>query len=191
MSNLFPTQITPVVTIINGVPKTTSVDIANLFKKEHRNVLRDIQSLDCSEQFSMLNFEHTPYIHPQNKQTYPMVTMTKDGSTFLVMGYAGKEAAKFKEAYIKRFNEMEATLKKGVINQVDNRAYIEVLEKYVALLEEKTVPKPKRRACKRVTDEAMIKFRTLKDAGFTNVEIAEQTGYSDSTVSLVLKGLMQ
>jgi len=190
MSNLFPAQ-TPDVSIVDGVPKTTSVDVARIFRKEHKHVLRDIQALDCSEEFRVSNFGHTPYIHPQNKQTYPMVTMTKDGFTFLAMGYTGKEAAKFKEAYIKRFNEMEATLKKGVINQVDSHAYIEVLEKYVALLEEKNVPKPKRHAGKRVTDEAMIQFRTLKDAGFTNVQIAEQTGYSDSTVSLVLRGLMQ
>ncbi len=191
MSNLFPTQITPDVSIVNGVPKTTSLAISEFFGKRHDNVLHSIKHLDISEEFGLLNFQETHYIHPQNHQKYKMYNITKDGFVFLVMGFTGSEAARFKEAYIKRFNEMEATLKKGVINQVDNRAYIEVLEKYVALLEEKTVPKPKRRACKRVTDEAMIKFRTLKDAGFTNVEIAEQTGYSDSTVSLVLKGLMQ
>ena len=33
--------------------------------------------------------------------------MTRDGFTFLVMGYRGKKAAQFKEAYIKRFNQME------------------------------------------------------------------------------------
>lgn len=190
MSNLFPTQ-TPDVSIVDGKPQTTSLAIADFFGKRHDNVLHSIKHLEISEEFGLLNFQETHYIHPQNHQKYKMYNITKDGFVFLVMGFTGSEAARFKEAYIKRFNEMEATLKKGVINQVDNRAYIEVLEKYVALLEEKTVPKPKRRACKRVTDEAMIKFRTLKDAGFTNVEIAEQTGYSDSTVSLVLKGLMQ
>lgn len=37
--------------------------------------------------------------------------MTKDGFTSLAMGYKGALAAKFKEAYIARFNEMEAKLK--------------------------------------------------------------------------------
>lgn len=37
--------------------------------------------------------------------------MTRDGFTALVMGYTGKRAAEFKEAYIRRFNEMEDTLK--------------------------------------------------------------------------------
>ena len=34
--------------------------------------------------------------------------MTRDGFTFLVMGYRGKKAARFKETYIKRFNRMES-----------------------------------------------------------------------------------
>ncbi|SFC10380.1 phage regulatory protein, rha family [Devosia psychrophila] len=33
--------------------------------------------------------------------------MTKDGFTFLAMGFTGKPAAQFKEAYIARFNELE------------------------------------------------------------------------------------
>ena len=37
--------------------------------------------------------------------------MTRDGFTFLAMGYRGKKAAHFKELYIKRFNEMERFIK--------------------------------------------------------------------------------
>ena len=37
--------------------------------------------------------------------------MTRDGFTFLAMGYRGEKAAKFKELYIKRFNEMEKFIK--------------------------------------------------------------------------------
>jgi hypothetical protein len=36
--------------------------------------------------------------------------MTKDGFVFLVMGFTGKKAAAFKEAYIAEFNRMEAQL---------------------------------------------------------------------------------
>ncbi|WP_395839891.1 Rha family transcriptional regulator, partial [Edwardsiella tarda] len=36
--------------------------------------------------------------------------MTKDGFVFLVMGFTGKRAAAFKEAYIAEFNRMEAQL---------------------------------------------------------------------------------
>jgi hypothetical protein len=42
--------------------------------------------------------------------------MTKDGFIFLVMGYTGKKAAVFKEAYITRFNQMEAFIIERLIS---------------------------------------------------------------------------
>lgn len=45
----------------------------------------------------------------QNK-VLPMYGLTRDGFTLLVMGFSGKEAMKFKEAYIKAFNDMEKLL---------------------------------------------------------------------------------
>lgn len=48
--------------------------------------------------------------NPQNKQTYTEYLITRDGLTLLAMGFTGKEALKFKLAYIDRFNEMEAQL---------------------------------------------------------------------------------
>lgn len=94
-----------------GVDITTSLIVAKVFGKEHKNVLRDIETLSCSTQFRMLNFEHTPYVHPQNGQTYKMYTMTKDGFSFLVMGYTGEKAGEFKERFINEFNKREAMLK--------------------------------------------------------------------------------
>ena len=37
--------------------------------------------------------------------------MTHDGFTMLVMGYTGQKAMRFKETYIKHFNEMESFIK--------------------------------------------------------------------------------
>ena len=94
-----------------GVDVTTSLIVAQVFGKEHKNVLRDIETLSCSNGFRLLNFEHTPYVHPQNGQTYKMYTMTKDGFSFLVMGYTGAKAGEFKERFINEFNRREALLK--------------------------------------------------------------------------------
>ena len=94
-----------------GVDITTSLIVAKVFGKEHKNVLRDIESLSCSESFRVLNFEQTPYVHPQNGQTYKMYTMTKDGFSFLVMSYTGEKAGEFKERFINEFNKREAMLK--------------------------------------------------------------------------------
>lgn len=88
---------------------TTSVNVAEVFGKQHKNVLQDIRNLDCSEEFTRLNFQPCEYTDPTGRKL-PMYTMTRDGFTFLVMGYRGKKAAQFKEAYIKAFNRMEKEL---------------------------------------------------------------------------------
>ena len=62
--------------------------------------------------------------------------MTKDGFTFLVMGFTGKKAAKFKELYIRRFNEMEQYIK----TLVSARKEFPLLTENIKLLHEN--PKP-------------------------------------------------
>lgn len=84
---------------------TTSRKVAELFGKEHRNVLRAIRSLDCDEKFAALNFELTDFID-KNGVSRPEYLMTKDGMVFLVMGFTGKKAAQFKLLYIRAFNWM-------------------------------------------------------------------------------------
>ena len=92
----------------DGRAMTDSRKVGDLFGKRHDDVLKTIRQLDCSEEFRLRNFAETPYVHPQNGQTYPMFSMTKDGFTFLVMGYTGAKAAAFKERYIAAFNALEA-----------------------------------------------------------------------------------
>lgn len=86
--------------------RANSLIVAQMFEKDHRHVIRDIESLDCSDEFRQSNFGLSSYKSEQNKKL-PCYDMTRDGFTFLAMGYRGKKAAQFKEAYIKRFNEME------------------------------------------------------------------------------------
>lgn len=47
----------------------TSIDVAETFGKEHKNVLKDTRELDCSEEFRRLNFEQSSYINAQKKKT--------------------------------------------------------------------------------------------------------------------------
>jgi Rha family phage regulatory protein len=104
------------VKVEDGKVIVSSLDVAKVFGKEHYNVIRDIERLDCSKNFRALNFEGTsktvdmPNGGVREGKSY---NMTRDGFTFLVMGYTGKTAAAFKEAYIKRFNEMEDALRKS------------------------------------------------------------------------------
>ncbi|CAK6615137.1 TPA: Rha family transcriptional regulator [Providencia stuartii] len=99
----------PIVTIKNHKAITSSLDVANYFNKLHKNVIQKIQSIECSEEFNQLNFKLVDYIDAKGEKR-PMYEMTKDGFVFLVMGFTGKKAAQFKEAYIAEFNRMEAEL---------------------------------------------------------------------------------
>ncbi len=99
-----------VITDANGNPATTSLKVAERFEKEHRHVLRDIEALDCSGDFTESNFGLSEYKDPTGRNL-KLYIMTRDGFTFLGMGYRGKRAAKFKEDYIAAFNAMEEELR--------------------------------------------------------------------------------
>lgn len=109
--------INPKVTLQNGKAITTSQDVANYFGKLHKDVLRKIESLECSIEFTSANF----YAHVQKidigngaARESKIYHMTKDGFVFLVMGFTGKKAAAFKEAYISEFNRIEAQLHNSI-----------------------------------------------------------------------------
>lgn len=87
-----------------GKALTTSLIVARVFGKEHKNVLRDIENLSCSETFNRLNFERITYKDARNREQ-TAYQMTKDGFSFLVMGYTGDKAGQFKETFINEFNK--------------------------------------------------------------------------------------
>ncbi|WP_289703437.1 Rha family phage regulatory protein [Escherichia coli] len=107
-----PTLSHPDVTIENGRAVTTSVAIAEFFRKMHKDVLKKIDNLECSQKFSERNFAPAEYLDEQGKKR-PMYKITKNGFVFLVMGFTGKKAAAFKEAYIAEFDRMEAELRQN------------------------------------------------------------------------------
>lgn len=94
----------------NGNDVTTSLIVAQVFGKEHKNVVRDIENLSCSENFNRLNFERITYKDARNREQ-TAYEMTKDGFSFLVMGYTGTKAGEFKERFINEFNRREFLLK--------------------------------------------------------------------------------
>jgi anti-repressor protein len=114
MSNT-PTIVSDLVIIdsTRNVPMTTSLKVAEVFGKEHKNTIQAIELLDCSEEFRKLNFQLSSYKPAGAKRSYPMYLMTRDGFTFLAMGFTGARAAEFKERYIAEFNRMEAELRKS------------------------------------------------------------------------------
>ncbi|EMK4327090.1 Rha family transcriptional regulator [Escherichia coli] len=104
-----PTLSHPDVTIKNGRAVTTSIAIAEFFGKRHERVLDKIRNLDCSAKFTEHNFVLSEYTDSTGRKL-PMYQITKNGFVFLVMGFTGKKAGAFKEAYIAEFDRMEAEL---------------------------------------------------------------------------------
>lgn len=93
----------------NNTLITDSLTIAETFQKNHKDILKSINNLECSEEFRQRNFAPSSYKSIQNKEL-PKYLITQDGFTMLVMGYTGSEAMKFKEMYINEFNRMRIEL---------------------------------------------------------------------------------
>lgn len=103
-----------------------SLQVAETFGKMHKNVIQDIKNLGCSEEFWRLNFQ--PRTYTSRGKKYPMYLLTKDGFTMLVFGYTGKKAMQFKEAYIQRFNDMEAFIKTTIALRMEHPALTEAIK---------------------------------------------------------------
>jgi Rha family phage regulatory protein len=97
-------------TVMNGKPTTTSRQIAINFHKRHDTVLRKIENLDCSKHFNRHNFVPVQY-EDEKGESRKAYNITRDGFVYVAMGFTGKHAAQFKEAYIDAFNKMEERLK--------------------------------------------------------------------------------
>ena len=93
-----------------GQITATSLQVAAHFGKRHPDVLRAIRKLEVSEEFSRCNFAPRDYFDERGK-VQPMYDITRDGFAMLAMGFTGKEAVRWKEAYISTFNAMEAKLR--------------------------------------------------------------------------------
>lgn len=173
-----------------GNDVTTSLIVAQVFGKRHDHVLRDIENLSCSESFRLLNFGETPYTNPQNGQTYRMYEMTKDGFSFLVMGYTGEKAGQFKERFINEFNKREQLLKSDDYILLRSQ---EILNNRVKLMEAKVA---------QLEEENKLQSRQLKESApkveyfdkalssvdtYTATQIAKEFGWGAETLNRKLK----
>lgn len=101
----------PSLSLHDGRPATTSLEVAKFFDKRHDDVLKSIRNLfpNCPENFNARNFAVVNYLDGK-RESRPMYIIHRDGFMLLVMGYTGKKALALKLAYIEAFNRMEAEL---------------------------------------------------------------------------------
>lgn len=130
------------VIIKNRSAVVNSRDVAKVFHKQHKNILRDIDHLKSDwSNFTRLKSEPSKTLNPnlspvdletlnhvskmkfddcfipstyitKDGRTVRSYDMNRDGFTLLTMGFNGSDALAFKLAYINRFNEMEQELTK-------------------------------------------------------------------------------
>ncbi|HAL9199507.1 TPA: Rha family transcriptional regulator [Escherichia coli] len=129
-----PTLSQPEIAIVDGQAVTSSLAVADFFSKRHDDVLKKIRILDCSPEFCARNFAETSILVRQpngGTRKLPCYQITRDGFAFLAMGFTGKRAAQFKEAYINAFNQMEKQLSNpSVLSDVAHNA--SVLYSYIS-----------------------------------------------------------
>ena len=106
----------PAVAIYDGVVTTLSTTVAAVFEKRHCDVLRSIETIVASLPESRkrnfaLTFEIKRLGNVERKT--PVYRLTRDGFTFLAMGFTGEKAQAFKWQYIDAFNAMEKKLREG------------------------------------------------------------------------------
>ena len=93
---------------------TTSMQVADTFEKEHKNILRDIEKIIEEDQLNfepMFKVSNEPDSYNRPRKIY---YMNRDGFSFLVMGFTGSKAREFKLKYINAFNAMESHIKQQI-----------------------------------------------------------------------------
>ena len=102
----------PTLSLVNGKPRASSLDIAEKFDKRHSNVMRLIKRhlSELPEDFNGLNFEPVEYTDEKGEKR-PAYLLTRDAFSLLVMGFTGSAALAWKLRYIEAFNAMETALR--------------------------------------------------------------------------------
>lgn len=99
----------------------SSREVAEKFGKEHKNVVQaienKIQSLTAENSAVKISglFVVGEYEHRGN--VYKEYHLTRDGFSFIVMGFTGSKADIWKLKFIDAFNKMEETIKTGALPQ--------------------------------------------------------------------------
>lgn len=117
--------IAPTLTVVDGIPTTTSHEVAQHFGKRHDHVIEKIAALiaETPPDFNRPNFRAVEYIDAKGEMR-PAYRLTRDGFTLLAMGFTGKKALGFKLAYIDAFARMERRLlaQQAALPGIDPRA---------------------------------------------------------------------
>lgn len=173
---------------------TSSLQVAETFGKNHRDVLRAIDDLKDVRNFAQMFSEtNLPDSYGRNRRGY---YMNRDGFTLLAMGFTGTKALEFKLKYIEAFNAMEETLIGLPMEKIDpvKQAEIEMTKAKthqanalyrIAMKTESHSSQQSilARAAESITGEMTIPI--MKDKEFSAGQVGEQLGISANMVGRI------
>jgi Rha family phage regulatory protein len=120
----------------SGDPTVDSRDIAARFGKRHADVIRAIRDVirslqeDARQPIEIIERNFASFkIKDLTGETTSHYLMNRDGFVHLAMGFTGKEAVRWKVAYIAAFNAMEAELRGPSPKRITNRRSKEAITK--------------------------------------------------------------
>ena len=132
---------------------TTSSKVAEIFEKEHKNVMQSIKNLTAENSAVKKMFVEDSYLNSRNQQQ-PMYYMNRDGFTLLAMGFTGSKAMEFKLKYIDAFNRMEERIKQTyVIQKQDSYMITDPVQRAKRWIEEQEENQVKLAMAKRATKD--------------------------------------
>lgn len=93
-------------TYSEGKVTTTSLKVADIYGKEHKNIMAKIREyITLIPELGRLNFKQSSYINEQNKEQ-PMFDMDRQGFSMLVNKFTGDKATIFTYRYTKAFERL-------------------------------------------------------------------------------------
>lgn len=98
------------VTVKSEEAVCSSLDVAEMFEKKHKNVLQNIDKIVAQNSATKKMFHFSTRVAADN-QEHRICYMNRDGFSLLAMGFTGKKALEWKLRYIEAFNKMETMLR--------------------------------------------------------------------------------
>lgn len=165
------------VCIHNDVAVCDSLQVAEKFEKEHRNILRDIDVLTAQNRAVKEMFKESTY-KANNGQMYRKFYMNRDGFSVLTMGFTGQKALEWKLQYIDAFNRMESIIREKATPEWQESRKIGI-----------TARKTETDAIKRLCEYATVQGSTHSKRLYTNyTKLANKAaGITDRTTATSLQ----
>ncbi len=128
-------EITTLVVFQHGKAVTSSLQVAEVFKKRHDHILRDIEKMKCTQQFRVNNYSLKTYKSLQNKEM-PFLEITKEGFVMYLLCVSDNNLQNMREFFAQNTEaSVDEILSVGILEEEKQISVylIEVAENHVKI----------------------------------------------------------